>query len=1247
MPWKDLTKDQQAFLDKYFKRRFSDFFLGRETEDDNVAMTGDYETALASEKAVAVKLVGLPLDYAEVVEANRALTEAKSLRETGDFKGAIGRLSGVTGDLDQAVKVWGALVRDLRDAPTDVAGAIPSEAKVLTDLGQEISDLLTGVPLPLRADVEKARLKAKALTEAQGTTRAAVEKRRIRKAFDDAFDAARDGLQKADVLDQTPFAKTASKDKLAAAVETARKVLAEAVEAAKSDDSAAHAKATTALTDVVKPVTVEDLRQTCETEETERKKKLVEIGKTQKGLAGEISRLMALPQDTAEAGSLQRKMAYCDKKLTSLLTQDDLPVAEKGLTALQEAIAALTTEEAAIAKATALRIAVLKEWSDLGPDLRLARAMHKVSPEIKADVKAFANADLAVQSVLNSKSYGPAQIQIDLLKPLMAKLLARKTEFDLAEAKRVAMVKARTAYNAGHDKARETPPTMPEVAEAVAKMYAAATLSTELSKQRDWDGARKALEEAVAQQKILVGLKGAADLAVAGFEKEAKRFNKLRKALKPHEAAEPLDPDFIAQLRLCQEKLEEARNSLNKLGNLALTVAALDALDLLLKDLVTKGVANETAILRRDAVLVDYALHEADLDEVWTIIPNTDALLALRKTAEADYRIFKDKLNAGAADTQAALDQAVLSAKAFLAKKTENTKAKSAAKKACEKRQAPVEKLVDDAIQLADDNAPDLHDLREVIVNGWNRAKRLHGEERYVEALAQLEETALETAKAAGLVPAAGVKAGERKVDFEARYSDPFKQKITDVLAYETVAEGLEDDLDEVARLQKLAETHATANAWFKGQEALDALEPLVARLVSFKAEHDQRVIDRDWLKAERKKIAAKITQADDMAPVNRKVFAAGHRYDTASGVSGKQGAGFDYAKARAGFGEYIAAIDSLLLLKAEHDLLIAKRVQVDTAVSAFETEVATADDMRPVTPEIAGLIEAYQKASALYMKHYWGFDFDSALASVPAYETAALALAAKETDHDLALAAAELDAGTAETELDTIDPADLKKKTATEQLALLDRLRGAQDELTDKQREMQRKVYMAMDLDPDFVKIDDERRDKLIDTIKNDQELHAAKDTWATETPEKKVALLQKTLKAECAIYGMPEPQIILFEEPPGDLGSFNSGTGTINLNIHPEATFDDFFDTIDTIVHENAHNYQDFLVKRLKEGLIEPGDPEYKQALMFAANDAPGGYVDGDEDRACYEKEPLEEHAWRTGGSVQEALKKSAPVI
>jgi hypothetical protein len=88
-----------------------------------------------------------------------------------------------------------------------------------------------------------------------------------------------------------------------------------------------------------------------------------------------------------------------------------------------------------------------------------------------------------------------------------------------------------------------------------------------------------------------------------------------------------------------------------------------------------------------------------------------------------------------------------------------------------------------------------------------------------------------------------------------------------------------------------------------------------------------------------------------------------------------------------------------------------------------------------------------------------------------------------------------------------------------------------------------------------------------------------------------------------------------------------------------------DDFKETIDTILHENMHHYQDELVKMLHEGSLKSSDPRYDQALMFEVNKLdPGGYIEPKEGDADYRAQPVERSAYETGtatvGKVIDAI-------
>lgn len=76
------------------------------------------------------------------------------------------------------------------------------------------------------------------------------------------------------------------------------------------------------------------------------------------------------------------------------------------------------------------------------------------------------------------------------------------------------------------------------------------------------------------------------------------------------------------------------------------------------------------------------------------------------------------------------------------------------------------------------------------------------------------------------------------------------------------------------------------------------------------------------------------------------------------------------------------------------------------------------------------------------------------------------------------------------------------------------------------------------------------------------------------------------------------------------------------------------DFEDMVDSVFHENTHNWQDQLVKGLKlEGAEK--NPLHEQALIFAVN-RPFylGWRDGSvSGYMAYRGQPMEAHAFRSG--------------
>ncbi|MBX9608944.1 MAG: hypothetical protein K2Y51_22210 [Gammaproteobacteria bacterium] len=233
------------------------------------------------------------------------------------------------------------------------------------------------------------------------------------------------------------------------------------------------------------------------------------------------------------------------------------------------------------------------------------------------------------------------------------------------------------------------------------------------------------------------------------------------------------------------------------------------------------------------------------------------------------------------------------------------------------------------------------------------------------------------------------------------------------------------------------------------------------------------------------------------------------------------------------------------------------------------------------------------------------------------------------------------------------------------EQIALMEALRtngdvasGTDSTARTEAREAQVTLYNAMKLDEQFQSEDAKKRQVMTAKLLEEQRemLLKAKVDWKRKptSPQEAQAFLEdkrKTLeavvKAQCEAFGFPLPVLpIEFVDEPEvlDNGAFDPTTRKISLNKNSVA-LNDFQSALDLVIHENHHNHQDDLVKRLSlpdndTKKIKPGDPLYTQARLFALNDASGGYVPSGEGQDAYMKQPLEEHSWSAGPKTAREL-------
>ena len=222
-------------------------------------------------------------------------------------------------------------------------------------------------------------------------------------------------------------------------------------------------------------------------------------------------------------------------------------------------------------------------------------------------------------------------------------------------------------------------------------------------------------------------------------------------------------------------------------------------------------------------------------------------------------------------------------------------------------------------------------------------------------------------------------------------------------------------------------------------------------------------------------------------------------------------------------------------------------------------------------------------------------------------------------------------------------DPVLLAGLTAGQQAGLLKALRADpkfKKDKKEKYEELQAKMYRATKLDPQFLNYEKGKRDEVIQELMKDKAgLKQSRDEWPLMDEDKKMAVLKKLAKAHCDKLGFDPPKTITFvDDSPGTSGAFNWGSSTLEINRKGYG-FNDFELMLDTIFHENSHNWQMQIAQRMrgeKPPPIAGDDPIRAMALLFDANH-------GHKSDEAYEDQPKEKHSFRAGPKTARALMRA----
>ena len=958
------------------------------------------------------------------------------------------------------------------------------------------------------------------------------------------------------------------------------------------------------------------------------------------GLTAEMPRLLALPGETSTGLRLQRKIEAMNKLLPKGIQADDLTQAKADLAALKSAIEDMKAEEVLINRAVAQKEQAMREFDALGAQLKAARYIYTVSPAFKADVDAFKSIDDDVGEFIAKRAYASVLASLRKLEAAAKKLNARKAEFDQVVIDEAAALAARKDIEKANASARKVALTKPEAQaqfDILEEKFPAWKLAFDA---KSWSDAAALGQAALDAANALIGMK--AECRALKAKREEAR-TELRAARAKFKAALPKVDVLprVAQLRKEGDEIKAAMletfNSIRDWDEVKVLAKRLTQIATQLEGLKAE---NDASLLRKKAFLSEYKKLLPEIRAAFKITANTPEVLKLFQDYSEAYALLWEACQTGDENAPDRLVETKAAIDALNAKKQENDDAAAEAEADAKSKLATINTDIKKARDLIGKHAPALdgflEDLSEIIggINETKKAKKWADCEVLIARLNEVFEKV--TAAAAVAAP----ETAKTKLAFEAKWTGALRDQITDVLAYEEVTPTMVIELDKITKLNDAIGKFAKSEYWAAALAQVEALEPLVAAKVAFKPTHDRVLADAIWVEQQYIKIDTRMQAVSGMEAVTRDMADVLATLKKLSVAIEDNTTKFQFAEIRASWASMVAAIETMERLKAEHDTALAKKEQADAGWAKINADYKKANKFVGYTKELEVLVTTFEECDREYDAAYDGYDYETAIYWLPKVEAAIKALLARQKEHDEAKAAASGRAAAALSSLKATSVDDVRKLGADKKVALLDALRAERGKLDDEQKAQQRKIYAAMDLDPEFNKLDKQRRDELGASIREDSELMEAKDNWDGTPIEQRLRLLERTLKKECEVYGMPVPRVQTYSEASRTQGFFDGDTMTINLNVHPETDFDDFYECIDTIVHENAHNYQEYLVTRLAEGLIRKGDPEYTQALMFAANSGPGDYVNSNESKAIYKKQPLEEHAWATGNGIAAML-------
>ncbi|MCB1680930.1 MAG: hypothetical protein KDI65_03260 [Alphaproteobacteria bacterium] len=192
-------------------------------------------------------------------------------------------------------------------------------------------------------------------------------------------------------------------------------------------------------------------------------------------------------------------------------------------------------------------------------------------------------------------------------------------------------------------------------------------------------------------------------------------------------------------------------------------------------------------------------------------------------------------------------------------------------------------------------------------------------------------------------------------------------------------------------------------------------------------------------------------------------------------------------------------------------------------------------------------------------------------------------------------------------------------------------------------------KIISSYPLTREYRKFQAEQQARLLKRMLLDPKVAEAKANWHTYNENQKLEFLQRVTKMHADVFGYRPSLVVAVDEAPEpdpndptrnksvSLGWYDwtKSYPELAINVNEEVGgLENFFQALNTAMHEAEHAFQDHLARRYESGFLKPDSPLYEQARYFSI--ARYIYVNPKQNRTHYRNNALERDSFAMGNGV-----------